>query len=382
MDLSLLHRTHDRPTVRAKLLGMAFDFMAGNGLFSADRVDDGTRLLLQHLPSAAPTRVLDVGCGYGALGLPIAALHKGARVELVDRDLIAVEYATQNANAHQLSNVSVHPSLGYREVAHSHYDWIVCNVPARIGDAGVRYLLREGARRLTERGVMLIVVISALGKAVTAAASAEGLILSEVATGKNHMVYSVAPSSLAPGEDHEDVYVRDTVAISDLNLERPHDISEAPLHMREAIPLMLDVLPRRLDGKKALIVRGGYGIAAVTLLARGAEVVAADHDLMNLTFTARNARHASALTVLPSAWPFRAVHEEMRFDLIVVEVSERAGAKALQFEVPEARRLLTERGEVIYVGLKKSTDEAFSAIKKGPRALATRGAFAVYRDTR
>src|SRR4051812_6838423 len=62
-------------SVAAELLGRRFRFQTAPGLFSTDRIDDGTRLLLAHLPETAPATVLDVGCGYGALGLPVAARH-------------------------------------------------------------------------------------------------------------------------------------------------------------------------------------------------------------------------------------------------------------------------------------------------------------------
>src|SRR5438552_4053498 len=99
--------------VPAELLGRTFRFTTAPGLFSADRVDDGTRLLLDHLPTGVPSSVLDLGCGYGALGLPVAAKFDGARVVLVDRDTLAVEFSRRNAEAHRLSNVVTLPSLGY-----------------------------------------------------------------------------------------------------------------------------------------------------------------------------------------------------------------------------------------------------------------------------
>lgn len=378
MDLSLLFRTHDRPPMRAKLLGQAFDFITGKGLFSADRIDDGTRLLLSHLPPSGPSRILDVGCGYGALGLPIAALHKSAEVELVDRDLVAVAYAARNADAHSLPNLNAHASLGYRDVKHSQYDWILCNVPARIGEAGIRYLLHEGTRRLSAQGQMRIVVINALVNAVKRASPD----VVEVVRGKNHTVFALSPHASTEVLDHESIYIRDNISFAGRTFERPHDISEEPSHVRDGMPLLLDVLPKKMDGKRALVVRGGYGVAARVLLDRDAHVVAADHDLLALAFTARNANASPSLELVASAWPWREVAVAQPFDLIVVEALARAGEKALLFELPEAKARGAERADILWLGHEKSMQAAFATMRRAPSRLATRGAFGLYRDAR
>src|SRR5262245_23748167 len=104
-------------TFTAALHGRRFRFSASRGLFSGGRVDEGTRLLLDHLPANAPRSMLDVGCGYGALGLPIAARHPEARCLLVDRNLVALEHARHNVAANgPFANVTTRPSLGYRDV--------------------------------------------------------------------------------------------------------------------------------------------------------------------------------------------------------------------------------------------------------------------------
>jgi hypothetical protein len=96
--------------------------------------------------------------------------------------------------------------------------------------------------------------------------------------------------------DLEAIYVRDTVRVGALSLTRPQDISEDPAHARDGLPLLLDLLPRQ-PGARALIWRGGYGGAAVTLAGRGAEVIAADPDLLATTFTRRNAAAAGRTVV-------------------------------------------------------------------------------------
>src|SRR5262249_42603871 len=65
-------------------------------VFSSQRIDEGTLLLLRHLPEGQPSSFLDLGCGYGALGLPVAARWPAARALLIDRDLLAVAGSAHN----------------------------------------------------------------------------------------------------------------------------------------------------------------------------------------------------------------------------------------------------------------------------------------------
>ncbi|MEN8163519.1 MAG: methyltransferase [Acidobacteriota bacterium] len=78
--------------------GEAFTLQSAVGVFSADRVDRGTRLLLEHLDQAEPpTRILDMGCGIGVLGLAALRRWSEATAVLADVDRRAVEAATRNA---------------------------------------------------------------------------------------------------------------------------------------------------------------------------------------------------------------------------------------------------------------------------------------------
>src|SRR5438105_996617 len=175
-----------RTQLTVKALGLALALDVPADVFASRAIDDGTLLLLRNLPGRAPASFLDLGCGYGALGLPVAARHPQARALLVDRDLLAVRAAAHNARALGLGNVEVRPGLGYRDLpaGAAPFDLVLCNVPARIGGRAIAYLLEAGRSLLSAAGELRVVVLRDLRQAVEAAAL-EGLLLA--AEGKNHL---------------------------------------------------------------------------------------------------------------------------------------------------------------------------------------------------
>src|SRR5438094_1684685 len=126
-----------RLTVRAPGVALPLDVPAD--VFATRAIDEGTLLLLRNLPTGRPGSLLDLGCGYGALGLPIAARFPEARALLVDRDLLAVRASAHNARSLDLGNVEARSGLGFADLPRGSgpFDWIVCNVPARIGGAAI-----------------------------------------------------------------------------------------------------------------------------------------------------------------------------------------------------------------------------------------------------
>lgn len=380
----------DRGTVRATLLGRPLALATAHGLFSADRVDDGTRLLLAHLPARAPSDVLDLGCGYGALGLAVAAAHESACVTLVDRDLVAVAYAARNAEAMGLLRARALGGLGYRELdVDARFDWVLCNVPARIGERAITYLMAEGARRLRPHGEVRVVVIRDLGAVVERTAAEAALPVREIARSARHIVYACTPldgtANSHEGDAHELLYARDEVTLDDRALMRPHDLGEDAAHLRDALPLLLEVLPRQGAGLRALVLRGGYGAVALALAARGAVVVAADRDLLATTFTRRNAeRHALTLTTREVAWPPDAAEPGERFELIVAETSDAAGHEATRRELTSVRKLLAPGGQALWLTRTKHVADIVGPLAEhghAPKVLAARGAYTVLRDT-
>lgn len=100
----------------AMLRGQSLRFHSTWGLFSPRSVDDGTQLLIEHVKIKEGQTTLDLGCGYGAIGLAIAKAFPSGMVHMVDKDFVAVDFATKNAAANGLANCKIYLSNAFSEV--------------------------------------------------------------------------------------------------------------------------------------------------------------------------------------------------------------------------------------------------------------------------
>lgn len=133
-------------------------FTADHGVFSKDGVDFGSALIIETVIVPQGARVLDLGAGYGAIGLSLAALYPHARLTLVEINARAVQLAAANARQNGLSNVRVLWSDGTHAVRGEAFDVVVTNPPIRAGKAVVFRLYREAADVLVAGGSLWTVV--------------------------------------------------------------------------------------------------------------------------------------------------------------------------------------------------------------------------------
>ena len=146
-----------------------------NGVFSKSRVDEGSFAFLKVLlPLKLTGKILDLGCGYGTIGLTIAISSPEARVNLADINSRALALCEKNAQELGLSQrVTILQSDIYEKLE-GPYDSIVVNPPIRAGKR-VTYAMYEGAKqRLIDGGSLFIVIRKAQG-APSASAYIESL---------------------------------------------------------------------------------------------------------------------------------------------------------------------------------------------------------------
>lgn len=138
--------------------GNIIKYFVDNGVFSKDRVDFGTNVLLQNLPIFKDnSKVLDVGCGYGAIGLPIAKSNKTLFVEMIDVNLRAIELVKDNLKVNKIFNVKVYESNLYENV-NSMFDYIISNPPIRAGKKVVFGVVDQGYEHLNDGGEIYVVI--------------------------------------------------------------------------------------------------------------------------------------------------------------------------------------------------------------------------------
>jgi 16S rRNA G1207 methylase RsmC len=149
--------------IEAHLRGRPLRFETTWGLFSPREVDEGSRLLLDHLEVRPSDRAFDLGCGYGPLGIAIARDAPQGSCLMVDKDFVAVEYARRNAGRNGADNVEVMLSDGFRHVPPGRrFDLVVSNLPAKTTKEHYYLFFHDACERLAPNGRFCVVVISGL----------------------------------------------------------------------------------------------------------------------------------------------------------------------------------------------------------------------------
>jgi 16S rRNA (guanine1207-N2)-methyltransferase len=134
------------------------------GLFSPREIDEGSRLFLEHVDLPQQAKILDIGCGYGALGISIAKEAPERMLHMVDTDFVAVEFAKKNAEVNGVAkNCEVYLSNGFSNVPKNlKFDAVISNLPAKVGRELLWILLNDAKDHLVPGGALYVVTISGL----------------------------------------------------------------------------------------------------------------------------------------------------------------------------------------------------------------------------
>jgi 16S rRNA (guanine1207-N2)-methyltransferase len=159
------HYFTSRPTsesdpreIVAQLRGKDYRFVTEAGVFSRSKVDRGTRLLIDTLPIPSQGRMLDLGCGYGPVGIVAAREQPGLEVVMVDINQRAVELARINAGLNDVPGVDIRHGEGFSMVPERDFTLIASNPPIRAGKQVMYPLLANAKDHLLPNGTLYVVI--------------------------------------------------------------------------------------------------------------------------------------------------------------------------------------------------------------------------------
>jgi 16S rRNA (guanine1207-N2)-methyltransferase len=160
------HYYSRNPSVESKpqkftfvLRGHSFIFKTDQGVFSKNEVDFGSRLLIEsfEIPEVNG-RILDVGCGYGPIGIALAKEFPDRHVDMVDVNERALSLTKENAENNYVHNAKVFYSNALQNVDQNEYAAVLTNPPIRAGKKTVHEILEDGFSKLVENGELWVVI--------------------------------------------------------------------------------------------------------------------------------------------------------------------------------------------------------------------------------
>ncbi len=144
------------------LMGHHFVFHTTWGLFSPKGIDEGTRLLLRHMEVRPDERAIDLGCGYGPIGMAIARNAPEGHCLMVDKDFVAIDYANANLKRNHITNAEAILSDGLKQVPPQTFTLAATNLPAKTSKEHYYLFFHDIRERLEPGGRFYVVVISGL----------------------------------------------------------------------------------------------------------------------------------------------------------------------------------------------------------------------------
>jgi 16S rRNA G1207 methylase RsmC len=360
--------------------GRRLDLATSQELFSSHQVDRGSRLLLRVVAETigdgiVGARGLDVGCGYGPLGLGLRAMGADA-VVLVDRDALAVRYAAGNAERNGFDLVTARGSLVYDQV-HERVGLVVANIPGHVSPEVIGEFVQGAARVLTDDGRAAFVIVSPLAGMATRALDAVGATVERVTEDRGHHVVVVTYGAVAPPPPAGlDLYRRGSLSVEEAgerwDVATGVGVPEFERLSHHTVAVLRHLATTDTVGGAVAVWNPGQGHVPIYLSRRGvASLVLADRDLLALRYSEANLVHNG---VRPSATA--TVHDldlsscDSPLDLIVDLLRRREPALAAAARITQARSLLAPGGAVVVAGPPTAVRRVGAALTTG--GIATR----------
>lgn len=146
--------------IRTYFRGRPFEFLTSSGMFSKNRIDLGTRLLVECMTLPERGCILDIGCGYGSVGIAAATFKPEVQVIMTDVNHRAAWFAKQNTERNCLRNVEVRVGNLYKPIEDLVFDCVLSNPPVSAGMSTVKAIICEAPKHMADKGILQMVVRS------------------------------------------------------------------------------------------------------------------------------------------------------------------------------------------------------------------------------
>lgn len=148
---------------RQEVLGKPFNFVSTWGIFSPEKLDEGSLMLLDYIDFQADDNSIDLGCGYGVLGMTASRECPKGQHLLIDKDFVAVEYAKLNCQKNGLTNADVQLSNGFAQVdKNKKFSLVMSNLPAKASKEQHYLYLLDAYNAMESGGRFYVVTINGL----------------------------------------------------------------------------------------------------------------------------------------------------------------------------------------------------------------------------
>ena len=148
--------SHDENKISYKLKDMELEFITDAGVFSKKRVDVGSDLLINSVAQITG-EILDIGCGYGVIGVSLSHLNPSSKVTMIDINERAVDLTNRNIKLNHAKNACVLQSDGFTNVGGT-FDVIVSNPPIRTGKKVIYPIFEQSINYLNTNGSIYLVI--------------------------------------------------------------------------------------------------------------------------------------------------------------------------------------------------------------------------------
>ncbi|MGH4138440.1 class I SAM-dependent methyltransferase [Clostridium sp.] len=137
--------------------GIDLKFNTSNEVFSPQNVDKGTSAMLSTVEFKTNDKVLDLGCGYGIVGILAAKIVGASNVVMTDVDVSAVKLASENITLNDIEGIGLYQSDGFKNIHDKEFNLILSNPPYHVDFSVPKEFIEKGFNRLVVGGKMFMV---------------------------------------------------------------------------------------------------------------------------------------------------------------------------------------------------------------------------------